>query len=155
MNKIEANITALKSISEHINKCLDDLYASSPTEDNALLIETYTAYSRTLEDKIVTQQKRLENLDKPRKAEYICVTGKVEKVNSVNERLPFSMWTWVVSIPEIDQNKPGTFKLLPGRFTKDAAPKVGDTVKIRSRKTKYRTKFYAYDAKIFEIVNDK
>lgn len=74
-----------------------------------------------------------------------------------NKFKPFQFWRYCVTNAtcELANLHPyGLFYLKQGAFKRDTAPKVGDRVKLRYRRTKCNSEIYDFKkAKIVEIIN--
>lgn len=95
--------------------------------------------------------------------EFDAIIKSIDNVNyynpdgSINYK-PFVFWKYVVdncSNELARRNKHvNEFYLKQGCFKRDNAPKIGDKVKLRYRRTKGGEIFDLHKAKIVEIVND-
>lgn len=149
----EIEILAYNKAMEKMDDLIENFHLDDSNDDK--ILQKYFHIIRS------NMEERVKNIsDKENrirfKSEFIYVEGVVTKV--YDNRRNFASWIYEVKIDGsgiagID----GTcyYCLYPGKFNKSNHPKVGDIVKLRSRKTKNRQKFSPLDAKIFEIVKRK
>lgn len=89
----------------------------------------------------------------PREIVYVEFEATIQ---TINKRYCFNQWKFKVNnwTTHVDIKYRNEFTLKQGCFKKDTAPKVGDKVKIRYRRTKNSAEIFdIHNAKIVEIIN--